>query len=179
MSTPMTTTPGTTPPTAPPTPSGGFRAWLHGVTTAIRGERPPPPAPPPTTDRGTLLAERRTQLAITRSHLAADRTLMAWIRTSLSMISFGFTIVKFFEYLEAERKLTLGWFGHSWGPETLGLAMITIGTLALVAAVLQYWQDRRRLRVHGEVPPWSLTLTVATVVAVLGVYAFGSLVLRF
>jgi putative membrane protein len=131
------------------------------------------------TDRGTLLAERRTQLAITRSHLAADRTLMAWIRTSLSMISFGFTIVKFFEYLEAERKVTLGWFGHSWGPETFGLDMITIGTLALVAAVLQYWDARRQLRAHGEVPRWSLTLTVATVVGILGVYAFGSLIFRF
>jgi hypothetical protein len=35
---------------------------------------------------------------------------MAWIRTSLSMISFGFTIVKVFEYLATERKLPPAWF---------------------------------------------------------------------
>jgi putative membrane protein len=104
---------------------------------------------------------------------------MAWIRTSLSMISFGFTIVKFFEYLEAERKLALGWFGRSWGPATFGLSMITIGTLALVAAVLQHWQARRALREQGLAPGWSLTLTVATVVAILGVYAFGTLVFHY
>jgi putative membrane protein len=90
----------------------------------MHGERPPP-APP--TDRGTVLAEERTKLAAKRTFLAEERTLMAWIRTSLSMISFGFTIVKFFEYLEAERKLTLGWFGRSWGPATRGLTLITIG----------------------------------------------------
>ena len=95
------------------------------------------------------------------------------------MISFGFTISKFFQYLEAERKVTLGWFGHSWAPDTFGLAMVTIGTLALVAAVFQHWRHRRVLRVHGLVPGWSLALTVATVVAVLGVYAFGTLILRF
>jgi putative membrane protein len=174
----MTAAAGRTPP-APATAPGGVRGWLGRVGTALWGAAPPPPTPPATTDRGIALAEQRTGLALKRTYLAADRTLMAWIRTSLSMISFGFTIVKFFEYLEAERKVTLGWFGHSWGPDTFGLAMVTIGTLALVAAVLQYWQARRALRELGLEPGWSLALTVATVVAILGVYAFGAVILRF
>ena len=57
--------------------------------------------------------------------------------------------------------------------------MVTIGTLALVAAVLQYWHARRALRELGLEPGWSLALTVATVVAILGVYAFGAVILRF
>jgi putative membrane protein len=130
-------------------------------------------------DRGTQLAEQRTRLAVKRSFLAAERTLMAWVRTSLSMISFGFTMVKFFEYLEAERKLTVGWFGRSWAPATLGLTLITIGTVALVAAVIQHWHTLEELREEGLAPGWSLALTVATLVAVLGVFAFGSLVLRY
>jgi putative membrane protein len=104
---------------------------------------------------------------------------MAWVRTALSMISFGFTMVKFFEYLEAERQLTVGWFGRSWAPATLGLTLITIGTGALVVAVLQHRQALKGLRAEGLEPGWSLALTVGTLVAVLGVFAFGSLVLRY
>jgi putative membrane protein len=130
-------------------------------------------------DRGTELAEQRTRLAVKRSFLAAERTLMAWVRTSLSMISFGFTMVKFFECLEAERNLTVGWFGRSWAPATLGLTLIAIGTVALVAAVVQHWHELAELREEGLAPGWSLALTVATCVAVLGIFAFGSLVLRY
>ena len=50
-------------------------------------------------DIATRLAHERTDAAMTRTRMAAERTLMAWIRTSLSMISFGFTILKFFEFL--------------------------------------------------------------------------------
>jgi putative membrane protein len=129
--------------------------------------------------RSTQLAEQRTRFAIKRSFLAAERTLMAWMRTSLSMISFGFTMVKFFEYLEAERQLTVGWFGRSWAPATLGLTLITIGTGALIVAVVQHWRTLKELREEGLEPRWSLALTVAAFVAVLGVFAFGSLILRY
>jgi putative membrane protein len=95
------------------------------------------------------------------------------------MISFGFTMVKFFEYLEAERQLTVGWFGRSWAPATLGLTLITIGTGALIVAVVQHWRTLKELREEGLEPRWSLALTVAALVAVLGVFAFGSLILRY
>jgi inner membrane protein YidH len=105
---------------------------------------------------------------------------VAWMRTSLSMISFGFTIVKVLEYLAESRNLSIvGLFGHEFGPETLGLTLITIGTLALALAVVQHRQTLRALHQQGLVPRWSLTLTVASLVAVLGVFAFGSLVLKY
>jgi putative membrane protein len=168
------------PPTRADTRLGGIRRWLHRVRAAVGLAAAPAPAiVPEPADRGTQLAEQRTRLAVKRSFLAAERTLMAWVRTSLSMISFGFTMVKFFEYLEAERQLTVGWFGHSWAPATLGLTLITIGTGALVVAVIQHWQALEELREEGLAPGWSLALTVATLVAVLGVFAFGSLVLRY
>jgi putative membrane protein len=134
------------------------------------------PAPP---DRATLLAEQRTDYAAQRVYLAAERTLMAWIRTSLSMISFGFTIVKVFEYLATERKLPPAWFGHARSPATLGLILISLGTLALVFAVIQHWQTLRELHARGLAARWSLALTVATLVAFVGVYAFGSLVIQY
>jgi putative membrane protein len=132
-----------------------------------------------TLDPGSRLAEQRTRLAGQRSFLAAERTLMAWMRTSLSMISFGFTMVKVFEYLEAERRLSVGWFGRSWAPATLGLTLITIGTVALAVAVVQHWRTLRALREEGLAPGWSLALTVSSLVACLGVFAFGSLILRY
>ncbi len=129
-------------------------------------------------DRATELAAQRTTLAVGRNALAAERTLMAWIRTSLSMISFGFTIVKFFEYLEAEGHVTLGWLGRSLGPSAFGTALTVIGTVALIVAIIQYYQVLRRYREQGLARRWSLTMAVAGVIALLGVYAIGVLILR-
>jgi putative membrane protein len=128
----------------------------------------------PTADRATALAEERTDLAVQRNYMAAERTLMAWIRTSLSMISFGFTIAKVFEHLVADRQLKLGVFSR---PTTLGLALVALGTVALVVAVVQHRQTLRYYGKQGVVPAWSLALAVATVLAILGVFAFGSMVL--
>jgi putative membrane protein len=172
--------PAMSPPTGTDTRGGGIRRWLHRVRVAVGLAATPAPAiGPAPADRGTELAEQRTRLAIKRSFLAAERTLMAWMRTSLSMISFGFTMAKVFETLETQRQLTVGWLGHSWAPATLGLTLITIGTGALVVAVVQHWHTLKELRKEGLEPKWSLTLNVAALVAVLGVFAFGSLILHY
>jgi putative membrane protein len=130
-----------------------------------------------TQDSSTQLAEKRTALALERSFLACERTLMAWLRTSLSMIGFGFTLAKFFEYLEGERGGPLvGRFGRTWASDTVGLAMVTIGTVSLALAVAQHKRRVDALRREGLVPQWNLALAVAMIVATLGVVAFGSLV---
>ena len=131
----------------------------------------------PEPDRSTRLAEKRTGLAVERSFLAFERTLMAWLRTSISMISFGFTLAKFFEYLAQQRgEPIVGRFGGTWASDTVGLAMIAIGTAALVIAVIQHKRRVDALRGMGLVPQWNLALWVATFIAVLGVFAFFSLV---
>jgi len=117
-------------------------------------------------------------LGLERTFLAFERSLMAWLRTSLAMISFGFTLAKFFEYLEEQRGgPVVGHFGRTWASDTVGLAMITIGTVALVLAVIQHKRRVDALRVPGLLPQWNLALTVAALVAVLGVLAFVSLLL--
>lgn len=80
-------------------------------------------------DPKTLLAYKRTQLAL-------DRTLMGWIRTSISMIGFGFTIYKFFQYLKESHLLQGSWQPH--GPWNLGIFLISLGTVTLVAALVEY-----------------------------------------
>jgi putative membrane protein len=148
-----------------------------GPRSGPRGGARPGRAPVASVDRGTSLAEERTRLALRRTFLATERTLMAWVRTSLSMISFGFTIVKFFEYLAAERKMTMvGPFGRTWAPATLGFMLIAIGTFALVAAIVEHRRSLKELHAQGLAPGWSLALFVACLVAVLGVFAFGSLI---
>jgi len=127
-------------------------------------------------DENTQLSRQRTSLAVERSFLAFERTLMAWLRTSLSMISFGFTLVKFFEYLEGERGSPLvGGLGRTWSTTTLGMAMIVIGTGALVVAIIQHKRRVDALRREGLLPQWNLAFDVAILVAVMGVFALGSL----
>jgi putative membrane protein len=91
------------------------------------------------------------------------------------MMSFGFTMVKFFEYLDKSRGPTVGLFGRTWGPSTVGLGLMTIGLFALVAAVLQHRRMLQTLHKDGLEPSWSLALTVAGFMAVLGLFALASI----
>ena len=131
----------------------------------------------PTKDRGTQLAEERTSLALNRNFLAAERTLMAWIRTALSMISFGFTMIKFFEYLDSTRGPIVGPLGRTWTPAVVGFSMMAIGTASLFVAVLVHHQELKALRKEGMESKWSLAFVVATLVAVLGLFALVSILM--
>jgi putative membrane protein len=135
------------------------------------------PSDHPAMDRGTQLAEERTSLALGRSYLACERTLMAWVRTALSMISFGFTMIKFFQYLESSRGPTIGPLGRTWTPEAIGFSMMSIGTLALVVALLGHRTEVRTLREEGLPRKWSLASTVGLLIALLGLFALVSLLL--
>ena len=140
-------------------------------------ETPGPTSPAP--DHATQLSEQRTALSVERSFLSFERTLMSWLRTSLSLISFGFTLAKFFQYLAEQRGSTIvGPLGRTWASDTVGLIMITIGTFALVAAVIQHHRRVAALRGLGLVPQWNLAMWVAAAVAGLGVFAFFGVFVR-
>jgi len=129
-------------------------------------------------NRSTQLAEQRTALALERSFLAFERTLMAWLRTALSMIGFGFTLAKFFQYLAEQRGgAVIGSFGRTWKSDSVGLTMITIGTVSLLIAVIQHRRRVAALRQMGLVAQWNLAFWVAGLVSALGVFAFLALVL--
>jgi len=136
------------------------------------------PASGPAADRSTQLAEDRTSLALQRTFLAFERTLMAWLRTSLSLIGFGFTLVKFFQYIaEREGAPVTGMFGRTWASDTVGLVMVAIGTVSLLLAVIQHHRRVRALREQGLQPQWNLALWIGGCIAALGAFAFVSLVL--
>jgi putative membrane protein len=126
----------------------------------------------------------QTHFAWIRTSLSAERTLMAWNRTSLSLIGFGFTIYQFFQKFQ---EATVGPnAAHPEAPRLLGLALITVGTLGTLIALLQYWQIKMYLKgdefkpngLREGMPGWSLTLFVATFSAVIGVVTLGWMLLR-
>jgi putative membrane protein len=115
------------------------------------------------------------KLAVERTVMAAGRTLMAWIRTALSLITFGFTIYKFLQYLQQD----LGVIRRPQGPRNLGLTLIGIGTFSLILACMNHWKYIRRLNPDQPYRPWELTFIVACLIALVGLLAFGSIILRF
>lgn len=119
-----------------------------------------------------------TRLALQRSFLAAERTLMAWIRTSISMIGFGFTVAKLFESLARSNVLIRGPAGRVWTAEGVGLLLVSLGTFALVVAVFDHRRQMKQLRAAGLPSRFSLTMTVASVLAILGMMALLSLVVH-
>jgi uncharacterized membrane protein YidH (DUF202 family) len=107
------------------------------------------------------------------SREAADRTLMAWIRTSLSLIGFGFGIAKYREILFNAGMLK--------GPPEefnttviFGLSFISLGTFALLAAVIQHWRVLqfimgRKAEFTGFQP---LAMITAILLLCIGLFAF-------
>jgi putative membrane protein len=81
------------------------------------------------------------QLALQRTLLALDRTQMAWIRTALSMLTFGFSVIKFFEFLREEG---VGRRADRQ-PRELGLLIMSTGFVALALATWQYLRSHKEL----------------------------------
>ena len=97
-------------------------------------------------------------LALDRTRLAYERTLMAWVRTALSMIGFGFTIYKFLQVVQEQSTLPVL---RPNAPRNLGLALVGIGTFAVITACVQHWKYIKKLRPDQSNRPWDLTFIVA------------------
>jgi putative membrane protein len=130
-------------------------------------------------EQADQVLDRNTQLALQRSFLSAERTLMAWIRTSISMIGFGFTLAKLFQSLASSNVLVRGPAGRVWTAEGVGMVMISLGTFALIIAVIDHRRELKQLQEMGLRPRLSLTMAVGSVLAILGVMALLSLVVTF
>jgi putative membrane protein len=114
-------------------------------------------------------------LAAERTRLAHDRTLMAWIRTSISLISFGFTIYKFFQYLQEQGTRARD---RLLGPREFALLMISFGIVALVLASWQHRRDMKALRALYPEVPYSLATVLAGLISILGVVALLAAIFR-
>ena len=119
--------------------------------------------------------DTNVRLGVERTDLAADRTLMAWIRTAFSMISFGFTIGKFFQYLneQAKRPPQLG------GGRMLAVVLITLGLFSLIVGVWEYQRTVARVEeLIGHRHPVRPIVVIAALVALIGLLAYVGMFFR-
>jgi putative membrane protein len=130
----------------------------------------------PEGDPRTALAGERTSFAKFRS-LALDRTTLAWIRTTLTFATFGLGMIGYFRAVrqatQDERAVRL----HQAAIK-MGVALVVVGITATILAAFSHWMALRRLR-RGEqlvVSQWPLTITIAVLISILGLYALWSVI---
>jgi putative membrane protein len=119
-----------------------------------------------------------------RTRLAVESTLMSWMRTAISLFGFGFTIVQFFDRVEALPGVSAARFPGA--SRYLGLTLIFCGVAALVISIVQYrwslkylWSSDFR-SIAGVTPDGKLTATYASAMTliIVGTLTFFSLLFR-
>jgi len=123
----------------------------------------------PLATEGTSFAKYRTQLAL-------DRTTLAWLRTALTFATFGFGVVGFFRTVRLTSQTPEAVRLHQAAIRT-GVALVLVGITAMLLSAISHWLALRRLR-RGERLPlakWPLTVTIAVLVSILGLYGLWAL----
>jgi inner membrane protein YidH len=115
-------------------------------------------------------------LALERTFLAHERTLMSWVRTSTSLISFGFTIYKFFAYLIEEEGIVPQ--NKRFGPREFAIAMISVGIIALVLAIVQERRAFKVLEDQSKTAYSSLAEKIAVIMAFVGFVILAAVLFR-
>jgi putative membrane protein len=131
------------------------------------------------------LSSRRTGMSFQRTRMSADRTLMSVIRTSLSLIGFGFTIFQVFQKMHESQVLHSSMAARNFGVTLvfLGIGMLIFGIVYHLQFMAGLRHEREAMKkaglIHGEsrFPP-SLTLIVAIVLLVIGIFAIASMLFR-
>ena len=119
-----------------------------------------------------------------RTRLSLERTLMSWVRTAIALIGFGFTIVQFFQRLDATPGVRSALLPEA--PRYFGLALIGAGVVALAISVWQYRWGLNYLwappynRIAGAQKDKMRTPITAVCIALLmiGLLAFSAILAR-
>ena len=117
-----------------------------------------------------------TRLAIDRTRLAHERTLMAWVRTATSLISFGFTIYKFFQYLDDQADHTVP--DRLVDPTQYAMLMILVGVIALAFATVDHRRSMQDLELQYGQQPRSNAFYLGALISVVGIIGFFLVVFR-
>jgi uncharacterized membrane protein YidH (DUF202 family) len=133
----------------------------------------------PVADPTTGLAKDRTRFAKFRTQLALDRTTLAWIRTALTMATFGFGVVGFFRSLRLASPTPEAVQLHA-SAIRFGVALIILGVAVTVLSAITHWVALRRLRRDeaAVLTRWPLSVTVAMLLAVVGLASLWDLLSR-
>jgi putative membrane protein len=108
---------------------------------------------------------------------------MSVIRTSLSLIGFGFTIYQVFEKLRDANVLKSAAAPRRFGEALVlvGIGMLVVGIGYHIAFMVGLRNERKMLKADGLIHaesqfPASLTLIVALVLLVIGIFAILNMV---
>ena len=141
----------------------------------------------PVDTEGALASQQRTtELEVARERELRDveRTMISVVQASISMIGFGFTIHAFLGNVEAEGMVSID---LDQVARRIGLALVSLGLINLAWGI---WNQLAQLRVIRRRYPafvqrwnpkaYSATPTffVASLLLVVGVVAFASMVAR-
>lgn len=130
-------------------------------------------------DPRTGLAEKRTSLASQRVQLALERTTLAWIRTSLTMVSFGLGVIGFYRSLRQQSQTPEAVHSHETAIQ-FGYGLLILGIAATALSGLAHRRALLRLE-KGEMPGvsvWPLSITLAALLSLLGLWVLWSLLIR-
>jgi putative membrane protein len=119
----------------------------------------------------------RLPAALVRTALSSEQTLMSWIRTSLSLFTFGFSITQFFYYLEKQKE----GIQVSAGPRRMGFALVCVGIVVLLAAMVEHVLRLRKMKKQGLPADAASFLPFGSAVAllVIGIAAFVSIIMNW
>ncbi|HEG44317.1 MAG TPA: DUF202 domain-containing protein [Phycisphaerales bacterium] len=119
----------------------------------------------------------RLPAALVRTALSSEQTLMSWIRTSLSLFTFGFSITQFFYYLEQQKE----GIRISAGPRRLGFALVCVGIVVLLMAMVEHVLRLRKIKKQGLPADAASFLPFGSAVALLliGIVALVSIIMNW
>ena len=109
-----------------------------------------------------------------RVFFAAERTLLAWIRTGITIIALGFVVARFGRFLEVLNTAARPGAPAphpSWQSSTLGVALVLLGSLAMLAALRNHAAFVRTLPARDvpEQPARWLPVVASLLIAVIGI----------
>jgi putative membrane protein len=116
--------------------------------------------------------------------MALERTMMAWVRTAVALIGFGFTIVQFFERLNAMEGVAAP--ARPFAARYVGLVLIAAGVLVLVVSAWEYrvvlrhlWHgDFSTIAGVGAAPARTPVYGITIAMIFIGVFAFVVVLVR-
>ena len=104
-----------------------------------------------------------------RIYFAAERTFLAWLRTGLALMGVGFAVSRFGLFLR-QIALSPGGTAHSTGVSVYsGIALVFLGVVVNIGAVLHHIRIVRELRSGAWVPGVSFgAVTLGLLLAAMG-----------